>query len=194
LHKKTEYVDKLLAFVKEDKAKELENYTGNDVSYILDILKHQKHGGEDNLERNTRHTDFFDPIVKTHATQIGGTSRERSGHHVITTPENRTFNDTSNRRTKVDYHVQDLLSQSDSSNSEHAQTRDARDTGGAETRTNRPKDVTGSVAPHGEDNHNHHVTEDEHDTLHEVAHGLHFASIAILGFLVLEVSKFITIL
>ena len=32
------------------------------------------------------------------------------------------------------------------------------------------------------------ATEDENDTLHEVAHGLHFASIALLGFLVLEVS------
>ncbi len=33
-----------------------------------------------------------------------------------------------------------------------------------------------------------HVETEEHDTLHEVAHGLHFASIAILGFLVIEVS------
>lgn len=31
------------------------------------------------------------------------------------------------------------------------------------------------------------VAHEEHDTLHEVAHGLHFASIALLGFLVLEV-------
>ena len=34
------------------------------------------------------------------------------------------------------------------------------------------------------------VAHEEHDTLHEVAHGLHFASIALLGFLVLEVSYF----
>ena len=33
----------------------------------------------------------------------------------------------------------------------------------------------------------HHVEEEEHDTLHEVAHGLHFASVALLGFLVFEV-------
>ena len=34
------------------------------------------------------------------------------------------------------------------------------------------------------------VQEDKVDTLHEVAHGLHFASIAILGFIVCEVSYF----
>jgi len=33
-----------------------------------------------------------------------------------------------------------------------------------------------------------HLESDEHDLLHEIAHGLHFASIAMLGFLVLEVS------
>ena len=33
----------------------------------------------------------------------------------------------------------------------------------------------------------HHVEKEEHDTLHEVAHGLHFASVALLGFLVVEV-------
>ena len=33
----------------------------------------------------------------------------------------------------------------------------------------------------------HHVEKEEHDTLHEVAHGLHFASVALLGFLVFEV-------
>jgi len=32
-----------------------------------------------------------------------------------------------------------------------------------------------------------HLEEDEHDVMHEIAHGLHFASIAMLGFLVLEV-------
>ena len=36
----------------------------------------------------------------------------------------------------------------------------------------------------------HHVEKEEHDTLHEVAHGLHFASVALLGFLVFEVSLF----
>ena len=34
----------------------------------------------------------------------------------------------------------------------------------------------------------HHVEKEEHDTLHEVAHGLHFASVALLGFLVFEVN------
>ena len=32
-----------------------------------------------------------------------------------------------------------------------------------------------------------HLEHDEHDIMHEIAHGLHFASIAMLGFLVLEV-------
>lgn len=35
----------------------------------------------------------------------------------------------------------------------------------------------------------HLVEEGENDILHEVAHGLHFASIALLGFLVVEVSE-----
>ena len=35
------------------------------------------------------------------------------------------------------------------------------------------------------------VEQEEHDTLHEVAHGLHFASISLLGFLVVEVSIFL---
>lgn len=38
--------------------------------------------------------------------------------------------------------------------------------------------------------HHHHVEKEEHDTLHEVAHGLHFASVGLLGFLVFEVSLF----
>ncbi len=37
-------------------------------------------------------------------------------------------------------------------------------------------------------NFEHHVEQEEHDILHEVAHGLHFASIALLAFLVVEVS------
>ena len=40
---------------------------------------------------------------------------------------------------------------------------------------------TASTAPHHADH------PDEHDTMHEIAHGLHFASIAMLGFLVVEV-------
>lgn len=39
--------------------------------------------------------------------------------------------------------------------------------------------------------HLQHVEHEEHDALHEVAHGLHFASIAILGFLVVEVGYFV---
>ena len=42
----------------------------------------------------------------------------------------------------------------------------------------------------GSDYH-HHVEKEEHDTLHEVAHGLHFASVALLGFLVFEVMFFL---
>ena len=34
----------------------------------------------------------------------------------------------------------------------------------------------------------HHVHDEEHDLMHEIAHGLHFASIAMLGFLVVEVN------
>ena len=33
----------------------------------------------------------------------------------------------------------------------------------------------------------------EHDVMHEIAHGLHFASIAMLGFLVLEVTEYLPV-
>jgi len=43
--------------------------------------------------------------------------------------------------------------------------------------------VVGPGTPHRWE----HIEHDEHDLMHEIAHGLHFASIAMLGFLVLEV-------
>ncbi len=48
--------------------------------------------------------------------------------------------------------------------------------------------VRHSVYHRADSAYQHHVEKEEHDTLHEVAHGLHFASVALLGFLVVEVS------
>jgi len=38
-----------------------------------------------------------------------------------------------------------------------------------------------------------HMEQGEHDVMHEIAHGLHFASIAMLGFLVLEVTEYLPV-
>lgn len=54
----------------------------------------------------------------------------------------------------------------------------------ADRRTTEPAVVRPSMSTlHWE-----HLEQHEHDLMHEIAHGLHFASIAMLGFLVLEVN------
>ena len=52
----------------------------------------------------------------------------------------------------------------------------------------RTSDPVAAAGPRTSPRHWEHLEDGEHDLMHEIAHGLHFASIGMLGFLVLEVS------
>lgn len=66
--------------------------------------------------------------------------------------------------------------------------RTRRDKDGADRNKSQCPTCVNQDVFHKKRHRHNYVEQEEHDTLHEVAHGLHFASISLLGFLVIEVS------
>ena len=192
----------LIDYLKHREDSHLGGYTGNDVTTILDILRDHKHwddmGPPDKNKNSKNHS-----VVRRNSGFVDGDSKSNNGNaagDVIHSPV--SLGDVTHSRNNASRLSR--LGTSHRSRARHrARTLKAANTSNTDVSVN-STDVTDSTCyrqcmervmadevPHQSPGVSHHAQHNEHDTLHEVAHGLHFASIAILGFLVVEVSDII---
>ena len=203
LHRREEQLSRLLMYVKDSHGQELHGYTGHDVDHILQILEDHRHW--DNLTDEIRNhgngknsTRLRDPNLERGDLppdiQLNNKSQAAMDSS-DTNPDTAAIlgpgGGTHAHGEVADDNLLHTRRTSDSESRERESgSRDDWEPMMGDTRTV----VDCKVCMHNEvfhaSTHFHHVEHhEEHDSYHEVAHGLHFASIAIIGFLVLEVSR-----
>ena len=189
MHKREDQVSQLIYHIEKFHPGDLCGYNGTDVDYILELLE-SKDACERLAQNQTlaHNGTYIDRTIDLQDANGAVVRMSNNSHHVVAMETTPRAKDHDNPRDHPNSDARQYKTQHDAKPGRNHAHRNVtkrhsrRASGPGRASSASRSDAQGEV-------HRKVDFHEEHDSLREIAHGLHFASIAILAFLVLEVSK-----